>query len=388
MSESIESPTPVSSEVQPQAAAPVETSTVYEEGQTVTHHCARSERHLYPSLVVRALAEFAGTFFIIFVLLGAASWTLLGSGGTVYSTAIAAIVAYGAAALTFSKVSGGHFNPAVSLAAALTGKIGWIDALVYAVAQVVAGIGAAALMLVLVPLLPTSDSLTEKSWWGFMVNGFGENSPIYLNSSVNIDMKFTIVVELIGSLIVIAAVVGAMRSNGTPSRSFSLTTALAYGAATFITAPVTGASLNPARSTGVAIFAQNKGLTSSLPQLWVFWVVPLLAGAIVGLVLVIVSSVRNSRVEQPVVNLDTTALDPEQTAGVDDFDTVISTTDEDSTTDSVADSVDADTAADDNAGEANSEENPFAGFNVTEASDTTSSDADADAKSSDTEDKE
>jgi aquaporin Z len=293
MSESFESPTTVSSESAPQKAASLETPIFNGDTRTKDSDCARGER-LHSSLVVRGLAEFVGTFFIIFVLLGAASWTLLGSGGTVFSTALAAAFAYGAAAFTFGRISGGHFNPAVTLVAALTSKIKWIDALVYCVAQVLGGIAAAALLLPLIPSLPTSTSLTEKSWWGFMVNGFGTNSPIYLNSQVNVDMKFALVVELIGSLVVISAVISAMGANGAPRRNFALTSALAYGAATFITAPIDGASLNPARSTGVALFAQMKGMTASISQLWVFWVAPLLAGAIVGLVLVVSASFKAS----------------------------------------------------------------------------------------------
>jgi aquaporin Z len=290
MSESFESPTSVSSESAPQQANSVEAPI----NSKVSLGSAGGETGLTSSLVVRGLAEFVGTFFVVFVLLGAASWTLIGSGGTVYSTALAAVVAYGVAALTFGKVSGGHFNPAVTLTAALVGKLKWIDALVYVIAQVVAGIAAAAILLPLIPLLPTSSSLTEKSWWGFMVNGFGQNSPIYLNSQVNISMQFAIVVELIGSLIVVSAVVSAMRDNGAPSKKFALTSAFAYGAATFITAPIDGASLNPARSTGAAIFAQIKGMSSSISQLWVFWVVPLLAGAIVGLVIVLTKTAQHS----------------------------------------------------------------------------------------------
>jgi aquaporin Z len=294
MSESFESPTSVSSESAPQEATSLEAPINSKGSAALSQGFAGGETGLTASLVVRGLAEFVGTFFVVFVLLGAASWTLIGSGGTVFSTALAAVVAYGVAALTFGKVSGGHFNPAVTLAAALVGKIKWIDALVYAIAQVVAGIAAAAVLLPLIPLLPTSSSLTEKSWWGFMVNGFGQNSPIYLNSQENISMQFAIVVELIGSLIVVAAVVSAMRDNGAPSKSFALTSAFAYGAATFITSPIDGASLNPARSTGPAIFAQVKGMTSSLSQLWVFWVVPLLAGAVVGLVIAITKTAQHS----------------------------------------------------------------------------------------------
>lgn len=331
MSESFESPTTVSSEDALQSAASLETS-------SPATSCAHCERKLSSSLVARGLAEFAGTFFAVFVMLGAASWTLIGSGGTVYSTALAAVVAYGAAATIFGHISGGHFNPAVSLAAALTGKIAWLDALVYAVAQVLAGIAAAAIMLVLVPLLPTSTSLTAKSWWGFMINGFGENSPIYLNSQVNIDMKFAIIVELIGALIVISAVVGAMRKNGAPSKNFALTSALAYGAATFVTVSVTGASLNPARSTGVAIFAQNQGLTSSLPQLWVFWVVPLLAGAIVGLVMVVSSSLKKDPEELPVYT--TESLDAAYGEDdLDEFNAVVETEEADSEASDISEAV-------------------------------------------------
>lgn len=293
MSESFESPTTVSSESASHDATPVTSS---EFG--AVYGSAHREKTLSSSLVARALAEFMGTFFIVVVLLLTSLWTILGGGGSTYTTAIAAFAAYGIAAYTFGHVSGGHFNPAVSLAAALTQRINALQALVYIVAQVLASIAAAGVAYLLVPQITASSSAGIKTsqWWGYMMNGFAETSPTYQTTQgvLTYTMWFAIIVEFIGSLIAISAVVSAMKSNGAPTRRFAVVSGLAYAAGMFLTVPVTGGSLNPARSTGIAIIAQNNGQTSALPQLWIFWVVPLLAGAIVGLVLVISSSLKKA----------------------------------------------------------------------------------------------
>lgn len=326
MSDSLQSQTPVS----PSSTTSEETTatTLAIPGKTdrPTYDRRRSAHRetLFPSLTVRALAEFFGTYLIVTVLLIAALLSPISSGNSLFGTAIAAMLAYGVGAAIFSRVSGAHFNPAVSLAAALTGKISWIDALVYIVAQVVASFAAAATLLLLVPSLLGISSLaqvTENIWWTSAANGFADHSPSSVTNGLQFDMKFAIVVELIGSLIVIAAVIGSMRSNGAPTKKTVAATALAYGAASFIAGPVTGAGLNPARSTGVDVIANFKGVSGILPQLAVFWLVPLIAGALVGLVIVIVETV--TKPSTPKAAAFASDLPAEQRAALDDFTAVV-----------------------------------------------------------------
>ncbi len=248
---------------------------------------------LKDKLVTRSLAELAGTFFAVAIVLFGGAWGSV-SGSSLVVLILASLVGYGVAAALFGRVSGGHFNPAVTLAAALSGRIGWLDALCYVIAQVIGGIIAAALLLPIFPSVVEAMSqasqqaqsrMTDAVLWQIVVNRYG-TSQVRVTSNV----QMAIIVEFIGALIVVSAVVSALRPDGTTRRVFPLASAFGYAAGAVITGMVTGAGLNPARSTGAAIFAQIRGVHDALSQLWIFWLVPLLAGAIVGLVLAIVQS--------------------------------------------------------------------------------------------------
>lgn len=105
-----------------------------------------------------------------------------------------------------------------------------------------------------------------------------------------------IVVEVVASLIVVAAAMSTMGKNGEGSDRYTATMGIAYAIAVAISYPVTGAGLNPARSTGIAVAAVNEGLTQNpLQQLWVFWIAPVLAAAVVALVMIIVQMATTAK---------------------------------------------------------------------------------------------
>ncbi|PLS30939.1 major intrinsic protein [Bifidobacterium margollesii] len=243
--------------------------------------------------VRRAGAEFAGSFFVCFALFAASTYGTVLYGANAVFVAVVAALAYGTATAVFARFSGGHFNPAVTLAAALTSRIGWIDALAYLVAQLLGGIVAGAL---LTAILPTSENVEVKVWLASAVNGFGEGSPsnsMLSQAGVSFSMTMAIVMEVAMGLLVVAAAMSTLNKDGSATDHHAAVTGMAYGVASAITFPITGAGLNPVRSTGIALFAQGKGLTvEPLQQLWVFWVCPLLAGAVVALVMLLSDTMR------------------------------------------------------------------------------------------------
>lgn len=249
------------------------------------------------SLIIRALAEFAGSFFICFVIYAVSTYGTVLYGINILLIAAVVGVAYAAATAVFSRFSGAHFNPAITLAAALTSRISWLDALLYLVAQVLGGIAAGA---VIVAILPTSESVAAKAWLTYTVNGFDTTSLSYLSNStlqqtgLSFDSNMAIAVEVVMSLLVVAAAIVTLNQDGSPLPNHTRAVGLAYGVAAAVTYPITGAGLNPARSTGIALFAQGKGLTvEPLSQLWLFWICPLLAGAVVALVMLLSSTLTD-----------------------------------------------------------------------------------------------
>ena len=170
----------------------------------------------------------------------------------------------------------------------LTGKTHVLDGILYIIAQLLGGIGAGAALRF---LLPTSEQVPFKSWLSLAVNGFDKASISYSTlSSLGLSFGITlaVVVELIAGLIIVATAMRGMGERGASNTKHAIAMGLAYAVGTTITYPVTGAALNPARATGIAIFAQNQGLNEEpLQQLWVFWICPVLAAAVVALVIIV-----------------------------------------------------------------------------------------------------
>ena len=247
-------------------------------------------------LALRVCAELAGSFLLCFAIYAFSTW-----GSAVYGINMAFIalltgIVYAAATVIFGSISGAQFNPAVSVAAMLTGKTHVLDGILYIIAQVLGGIGAGAAIRF---LLPASEQVTFKIWMTPTINGFDKNSVSYStlgNYGVTFSITLAIAVEVIAGIVIVAAALRTTGKHGESDTNHAFAMGLAYGIGTAIAYPVTGAALNPARATGIAIFAQNQGLNEEpLQQLWVFWICPVLAAAVVALIVIISGMVSTKK---------------------------------------------------------------------------------------------
>ena len=245
---------------------------------------------------IRAAAELVGTFLICAVIYLSYSFGQLVMGQpSVVLPVLGTALTYLAVTAMLGGVSGGHFNPAVTVAAMFTSQIGMVDGLIYIVAQVIGAIGAGAIA---VALIPVSKSVPDRTWLMFSVNGFSGGSPAAATlgqQHIAFGAPMAIVAELIGCIIVVAAAITTLRSDGRARRNHALYTGLAYGVGVLVTYPITCSGLNPARSTGIAIFAQSKHMAvSPISQLWLFWICPLLAASLVALVIIMTNIITDN----------------------------------------------------------------------------------------------
>lgn len=234
-------------------------------------------------LPLRIGAELLGTFIACFAI-----YVFCTFGSIVFSLNLAYIaigtgLVYMAVTLFLGRISGGQFNPAITVAAMLTGKTKVLDGILYIIFQVV-GAGLAGLLIK--SLLPVSSTITAKQWLTTAVNGFDKGSIAYTTLQqygLNFSVSQAAAVEIVAALVIIAV---AMTQYGKKNYAAYMGVAYAFGAA--IAFPVTGAALNPARATGIALFAYNQDLTQNpLTQLWLFWVCPVLAAAVVALAMMV-----------------------------------------------------------------------------------------------------
>lgn len=214
-------------------------------------------------------AEFFGTFWLVFGGCGsavlAAAFPELGIGFA------GVALAFGLTVLTMAYavggISGGHFNPAVSLGLAVARRFSWGQLLPYWIAQVIGAIVAG------VVLYAIASGKADFAAGGFASNGFGELSPggYSLQAALLIEIVLTA-----GFLIVILGSTARVVPAGFAPVAIGLALTLIH----LVSIPVTNTSVNPARSTGVALFAE----TAALGQLWLFWVAPLIGGALGALI--------------------------------------------------------------------------------------------------------
>ena len=211
-------------------------------------------------------AEFLGTFWLTFGGCGsavlAAAFPQSGIGWLGVSLAFGLTVVTGAYA--FGPISGGHFNPAVSLGLVTAGRLPLCRLPGYVISQVAGACVAGAVLY----LIATGKPGAELG--GFASNGFGEHSP------GGYGMGAALLCEVVMTAIFLIVILGA-----TAGRAHGGMAGLAIGLCLtlihLVSIPVTNTSVNPARSTGVALFAPSW----ALGQLWLFWVAPLV-GAVLG----------------------------------------------------------------------------------------------------------
>ncbi len=227
-------------------------------------------------------AEFIGTFVLVFGGTGAAvlaaqfvdpvsaEATGLGIGFLGVSLAFGLTVVAGAYAL--GHISGGHFNPAISIGLASAKRFPWKDVTPYVLVQVAAAvIASATLWLIAVNRVGMTSDLLASG--GFAANGYGDHSPggYALVACLLIEVILTAVF-----LIVIAGVTDRRASKGFAALAIGLSLTLIH----LISIPVTNTSVNPARSTGPALALAVSGDSWALGQLWLFWVAPIIGGII------------------------------------------------------------------------------------------------------------
>jgi aquaporin Z len=214
-------------------------------------------------------AEFFGTFWLVFCGCGsavlAAAFPDLGIG--FYGVALAFGLTVVTMVYAVGGISGGHFNSAVSVGMVVGGRMPASDLVGYIIAQVIGAIVAAAVLYVI------ASGKADFSPGSFAANGYGDLSPGKYSLLACLIME----VVMTGFFVfIILATTSPKAAAGFAPLAIGLTLTLIH----LVSIPVTNTSVNPARSTGVALFAQ----TGALGQLWLFWVAPIVGAALGALV--------------------------------------------------------------------------------------------------------
>ena len=196
----------------------------------------------------------------------AAAFPELGIGFLGVALAFGLTVLTGAFAL--GHISGGHFNPAVSVGLWVGGRFDTKDLIPYVVSQVVGAVLAAWVLYLIV-----QGQAGFTGTGGFATNGYAELSP------GKYSLISALMIEIVLTAMFLIVIMGATDKRA-PAGFAPIAIGLALTLIHLISIPVTNTSVNPARSTGVAIFAE----TAALSQLWLFWVAPIV-GAIIGAII-------------------------------------------------------------------------------------------------------
>ncbi len=212
-------------------------------------------------------AEFLGTFVLVFAGCGTAILDAGNKGIDLLGVAVAFGVAVLVMAYAVGAVSGGHFNPAVTIGLAVARRFPWSDVLAYVITQVVAAIVAA---LVLFGVASGQKGFSAHDS-GFASNGYGSHSPAGYN------LGACLLVEIVLTAIFLYVIIGATDVRA-PAGFAPLAIGLTLTIIHLVSIPVTNTSVNPARSTGPAIVQHGW----ALGQLWLFWVAPIVGAAIAG----------------------------------------------------------------------------------------------------------
>ena len=221
------------------------------------------------TMTKRAAAEFIGTFWLTFGGCGsavlAAAFPQLGIGFAGVALAFGLTVL--TMAYTVGPISGGHFNPAVTIGLWAGKRIPASYILPYIIAQVLGAIAGAAVLFMIAGGKPGFEA------GGFASNGYGDLSPGHYN------LMACMVMEVVATFFFVLVIMGST-APGSPGGFAPISIGLALTLIHLISIPVTNTSVNPARSTGPALFAGGE----YLGQLWLFWVAPIIGGVLGGAV--------------------------------------------------------------------------------------------------------
>jgi aquaporin Z len=221
------------------------------------------------SLSQRSTAEFIGTFWL--VLGGCGSAVISASFPSVGIGLLGVSLAFGLTVLTMvyaiGHISGAHLNPAVSVGLVMGGRFPSSDLIPYVIAQVLGAIAGAGVLYII-----ASGKAGFDIQAGFAANGYDVNSP------GGYKLLSAFVTEVVLTFMFLFIILGATHRRA-PAGFAGIAIGLALTLIHLIGIPVTNLSVNPARSTGPAVFVGGW----ALQQLWLFWVAPILGGALAGL---------------------------------------------------------------------------------------------------------
>jgi len=259
-----------------------------------------------PSMPQRLAAEMFGTFWLVFGGCGSAVFaaTVQTDDGALVGIGFLGVsLAFGLTVLTgvyaFGTVSGGHFNPAVTLGAAIARRVEWKALPLYWLVQVIGGLIAGLLILVIARGREGFEATGNMA-----ANGFGANSP------TGYSMWAVLITEIVLTAVFLFVILGATEDRA-PKGFAGLAIGLTLTLIHLVSIPISNTSVNPARSTGVAFF-NGSGAPG---QLWLFWVAPLVGAAIAGAVYPFLFGVREQLADRPVRE---EVLDVEETLDVEE----------------------------------------------------------------------
>jgi aquaporin Z len=217
----------------------------------------------------KLIAEFLGTFWLVFG----------GCGSAIYAAAFPALgigfagvaLAFGLTVLTMAfavgGISGGHFNPAVTVGVTVAGRFPASNVVPYIIVQVIGAVAAAALLYLI------ASGKADFQLGGFAANGYGEHSP------GGYSLLSALLIEVVLTAFFLFVILGSTSAR-VPAGFAPIAIGLALTLIHLISIPVTNTSVNPARSTGQALFVGGW----ALQQLWLFWLAPIVGGALGGIV--------------------------------------------------------------------------------------------------------
>jgi len=236
------------------------------------------------SLAKRAAAEFVGTFWL--VLGGCGTAVLAAAFPNVGVGLLGVSFAFGLTVLTMAyaigHISGCHLNPAVSVGLVVGKRFPASELWAYVVAQVAGAIVASAVLYVIASGKPGFDLAA-----GFAANGYGAHSP------GGYSLLAGLVTEIVLTFMFLMIILGATDSRA-PQGFAPLAIGLGLTLINLIGIPVTNLSVNPARSTGPALFVGGW----ALEQLWLFWLAPILGAALAGIVYPAIAEEARLRLER------------------------------------------------------------------------------------------
>jgi len=218
----------------------------------------------------RFVAEFIGTFWLVLGGCGSAvlAATFPGIGIGLHGVSLAFGLTVLTMAFAIGPISGCHLNPAVSFGLAVGGRFPWKDLLPYWIAQVLGGLAAGAILYAIASGKPGFVA------GGFASNGYGAHSP----GGYGLGSAF--LTEVVMTCFFLLVILGSTARKAAAAFA-PIAIGLCLTLIHLVSIPVTGTSVNPARSTGVAFFADGGW---AVGQLWLFWLAPLIGAALAGFI--------------------------------------------------------------------------------------------------------